>query len=228
MGGTLARAASRGHRVVLVTATNGGLGGPHAHDRDAEPEEVSLGERRLAELHAAARILGVQRVVDLGYGDSGSTGAIAPPVGTRARFVTAPVEAVSRGVSDLLVAEKAELLITHDARGGYGHRDHRHAHQVALRAARYSRTPVVQATVPILSVPPWRISGSISVRQFIHQKRAALLAHASQADPRIGHDSTLRRSSRLPPWAFPLAFGREWFSSDSRLDGWPVLKALST
>lgn len=56
-GGTLARAADDGHRVVIAVATDGVIG-------ESEPT-------RLDELRASARILGVQRVEHLGYADSG-------------------------------------------------------------------------------------------------------------------------------------------------------------
>ncbi|WP_030441797.1 PIG-L family deacetylase [Actinoplanes subtropicus] len=59
-GGTLARAAAEGHRVVLVVATLGEAGG--------------AGARRRAELHRAAEALGCARVVVLGYRDSGLHG----------------------------------------------------------------------------------------------------------------------------------------------------------
>ena len=70
-GGTMARAKADGHRVVLVVATRGELGenGP-ASSRRAR----SLAERRVAETHAAAAILGVDRVEFLGYLDSGMAG----------------------------------------------------------------------------------------------------------------------------------------------------------
>jgi len=70
-GGTMARAKSEGHRVVLVSATRGELG-EHAPDSLAPGEE--LVDRRVAELHAAADILGVDRVEFLDYLDSGMAG----------------------------------------------------------------------------------------------------------------------------------------------------------
>ncbi|MGV9848469.1 PIG-L deacetylase family protein [Streptomyces sp. NPDC003442] len=66
-GGTLARLADEGHRVVLVVATDGHM--------DAAPEN---GEPpRMRELRASAAILGVDRVVHLGYADSGHGGRMS-------------------------------------------------------------------------------------------------------------------------------------------------------
>ena len=70
-GGTMARAAAAGHRVVLIMATAGECG--EVADGVLAPGE-SLGERRSRELTEAAAILGVARVEILGYRDSGMIG----------------------------------------------------------------------------------------------------------------------------------------------------------
>ena len=69
-GGSLARAAAEGHRVVLVLATNGDFG-EVPHDLAAGE---SLVDRRRQEVLRSAEILGVHRVEWLGYKDSGMTG----------------------------------------------------------------------------------------------------------------------------------------------------------
>ncbi len=56
-GGTLAKYAALGHRVVFVTATDGGAGRLH----DTRPDDPSdLRRRRRAETEAAADILGIE------------------------------------------------------------------------------------------------------------------------------------------------------------------------
>src|SRR3954454_19816003 len=79
-GGTLARCAAQGHRVVLVVATSGERGLGH--------ETADLGPRRRAELERAARLLGVSRTVLLGYGDSGFRDPVEPPADS---FCAAPI-----------------------------------------------------------------------------------------------------------------------------------------
>src|SRR6478609_8121318 len=68
-GATMRRLADTGHRVVLVTATDGCEGTPlHSIGDD------TVASRRLVELEAAAAELGVARLVVRGYRDSGLPG----------------------------------------------------------------------------------------------------------------------------------------------------------
>src|SRR4051812_39360381 len=66
-GGTLARAAAEGHRVVLVTATAGEAG----LSADGMQDGARLEARRREELANSARALGCARWEVLGYPDSG-------------------------------------------------------------------------------------------------------------------------------------------------------------
>ena len=74
--GTMARAAAEGHRVVLVVATDGGLG--LAASEYVGASDTTLGSVRMAELHTSARLLGTARVETLGYADSGHGPVIYP------------------------------------------------------------------------------------------------------------------------------------------------------
>src|SRR6187551_1374906 len=69
-GGSMARAADEGHRVVLVVATNG----EHGEVPDDLAEGETLADRRRAETARSASALGIDEVVWLGYADSGMTG----------------------------------------------------------------------------------------------------------------------------------------------------------
>ncbi len=60
-GGTLARLAAEGHRVIIAVATDGIMG----------PADGPDGPARLDELRASAAALGAARVMHLGYADSG-------------------------------------------------------------------------------------------------------------------------------------------------------------
>ena len=228
-GGTLAKAAALGHRVVVVVATAGELG--LAADRAA------LGARRMAELERAAGILGVSRVVSLGYGDSGFREPLDPPPGS---LCAAPLDEVAGRLAAVLLEERADVLTVYDARGGYGHRDHVRVHDAGVVAARHAGVPTVfAATVDravllrglrLLSRLGIRVDGTapeafaeafsapeeithvVDVRRQVRAKRAALAAHASQAGG-SADVRTVRLLSRLPWPVSRVVLGREWFVS---------------
>ncbi len=226
-GGTLARASSEGHRVVLVTATLGERGLATANTPD-------LGATRRRELQLSADALGVTRLVTLDYGDSGS-GSAAPPPGS---LCATPVAEVAARLAAVLVEEDADLLTIYDPRGGYGHRDHIRVHDAGIAAASSAGTPrVMEATLPretlVRSVrllnlarvrpggmtasglqeayrPRAEITHEIDVRPWLGAKLRALAAHASQAAG--GSDiRTVRLLSRLPQPLARVVLGREWF-----------------
>ena len=228
-GGTMARLAAGGHRVVLVTATAGGAGLAAAGIAEMD----SLAAVRTTELHNSARALGCHRVVVLGYADSGS-GEIASP----GSFVTVPVLRAAARLAAILDEERADVVTGYDPAGGYGHRDHVHTHLVARKAAELAGTPILlEATVdrralqrvltavapftrhtPDFRAPrfdncytaPDRITHCVPVRAFAGQKRAAMLAHFSQATG-DGAPRSLHRFLQLPLPVFRAVFGREWF-----------------
>ena len=89
------------------------------------------------------------RVEWLGYADSGSGPEPEPDVPGVTRFCRAPVEEAAERLAAVLRTERADLLLSYDANGGYGHRDHVRVHEVGARAAEIAGTPrVLEATVP--------------------------------------------------------------------------------
>ncbi len=128
-GGTMARAAAEGHRVVLVVATGGEHGEVPVDLADGE----TLADRRAAETDASAAVLGVARVVRLGYRDSGMTGWEAN--GDSDSFCRADVDEAAASVARVLREEAADVLTVYDWHGTYGHPDHVQVHRVGVRAA---------------------------------------------------------------------------------------------
>ena len=128
-GGVLARYAAEGARTVLVTCTDGAVG-EISDPSLATPD--NLVEVRSRELADSVRILNVSRLVKLGYRDSGMAGTADntnPASFHQANFD----EAVERVVA-VMRAERPQVVVTYDERGGYGHPDHIRAHQVAVAA----------------------------------------------------------------------------------------------
>jgi len=231
--GTMARAKAEGHRVVLALATRGELG-------EYEPAALAAGEslrdRRVAETHAAAAELGVDRVAFLDYQDSGMAGESTNDA--PGSFASADVEEAAGRLAALLVAEHADVLTIYDDHGMYGHPDHVQVHRVGVRAAELAATPrVYEATanreyiqaliaenrdsaapdapdaaeMDEFGSPHAVITTTVDVRDYVDQKRRAMAAHASQ----IPADSFFLT---LDPEQFRAAFGQEWFIRRDRRD----------
>jgi LmbE family N-acetylglucosaminyl deacetylase len=142
-GGTMARASEEGHRVVLIVATNG----EHGEVPDDLADGESLADRRRAETDASARVLGVDRLVWLGYQDSGMTGWDGNQ--DSASFHQADLDEAGERVASVLREERADVFTMYDWHGTYGHPDHVKVHQVGKRAAELVDHPMrtLEATV---------------------------------------------------------------------------------
>jgi LmbE family N-acetylglucosaminyl deacetylase len=235
--GTLARAVADGHRVTLVVATDGEAG------LAANGPGSALAEQRVIELQRSADRLGVQRVIRLGYPDSGLHGEVPG-------FSSVPVDEPAARLAEILQDVRADLLIGYDRNGGYGHPDHVQVHRVARRAAELATTPaLLEATVDrdllmralrlvdktrlappdfapermrAAYTPRAELTHRVDVRQHLAAKREAMRAHASQAGG--GRDTrTLAFCLKLPRPLYRLAFGREWFVQVGR----PASRPLS-
>lgn len=126
-GGTLARAVARGDAVAVITCTGGEAG----ESWDPEVDPARIAEVRRAELHEACARLGVRDVTILAYRDSG-----IPPRRDAGSLVAAPVAQVARDIARALAAFGPDIVITHDATGGYGHPDHIRTSEAAALAVR--------------------------------------------------------------------------------------------
>lgn len=135
-GGTLAKAAAAGHRVVLVFATRGEHG--EVADGFLDDEE-HLAQRREKEAHASAEVLGAHRVAFLGYHDSGMMGT--PENHHPGAFWQADLDEAAERLAAILEEERAEVLTVYDSDGGYGHPDHIQVHRVGVRAGALVGTP---------------------------------------------------------------------------------------
>jgi LmbE family N-acetylglucosaminyl deacetylase len=221
----MARAKSEGHRVVLVSATRGELG-EYAPDSLAPGEQ--LVDRRVAELHAAGNVLGVDEITFLDYVDSGMAGE--PTNDAPGSFWTADLDEAARRLAGILERVNADVLTIYDDHGGYGHPDHIQVHRVGVRAAELARTrrvyeatmnrdhlrrlmdlvpqdpddPEAPADLETLGSTEDQITTTVDVRAYVDKKREAMIAHASQ----IPADSFFLQ---LPDEAFREAFGQEWF-----------------
>ncbi|HEX6917738.1 MAG TPA: PIG-L family deacetylase [Phycicoccus sp.] len=246
--GTMARAVEEGHRVVLVVATNGDHG---TVPEDLGPEETVV-ERRRRELAASAEVLGLHRVVWLGYADSGMTGW--EQNAHEAAFVGADLDEAAARLAAVLDVEDADVLVGYDWHGSYGHPDHVQVHRVVHRAAGLAtrRPRVLEATfnrdrvrliaeqaraagvdAEIDPDAPWddgnplgtpeaEIHWQVDVSDLADRKRAALACHASQVED-VG------MMLAMPDEAFLVMFGAEHYLEPGRapgmITGWPFADA---
>jgi LmbE family N-acetylglucosaminyl deacetylase len=128
-GGTMARAHDEGHRVILVIATDGAHG--EVPD-DLGPDET-LVERRARELECSARVLGVDEVLWLGYGDSGMNGWAQND--DPSSLHRADLNEAAERLAEMLVQHDADVLTIYDWHGNYGHPDHIMVHRIGVAAA---------------------------------------------------------------------------------------------
>jgi len=129
MGSTLAQYVNAGVRVYYVCATRGEAG-------TVEPEFMqgfaSIADLRTNEMKCAAQILGLAGVIYLGYRDSGMSGS--PDNKNPESLAMAPVDEVAALMVRIIRELKPDVVITHDAGGGYGHPDHIAVHIATLKA----------------------------------------------------------------------------------------------
>ncbi|MEU4342886.1 PIG-L family deacetylase [Nocardia sp. NPDC023852] len=226
-GGTLAKLSAAGHRTALVVATDGHMA--DLHGRKA---------LRLRELEAAAAALGVARVAHLGYADSGHGAVLYADPPDRMRFARAGIEEAAQRLAAILRDENAEVLLSYDRNGGYGHRDHVRVHEVGARAAELAGVSrVLDATMPRESLtrlvhvlerlrvplgndlsaldslysPRSEITHRVDVSGFACSRKAALAAHRSIIEGASRFATIAGVLLRLPTPILGRVMRWEWF-----------------
>lgn len=193
--GTIAKFADRGHEVTLVVAT----------DNDKGSFEMSAAELRAARDHEvgeAAKVLGIQRVICLGYPD-GELAEKAPPH-------------VLRGQCMRIIREvRADIMFTWDPFTPYeGHPDHRAIAMAAHEAASFAHFPLYYAEQVGDGLEPhyvgeqWFFAKSprdlnkwVDISDYIDRKIRALCCHRSQMVLTIADMQVALRASGLSvPW----------------------------
>lgn len=223
-GGTLARLAAEGHRVVAVVACSGAMWPSH-------------GTVRLEELRRSAAILGIARAEHLGYYDSGHGPVLFPDPPDGVRFVRADLEEAAGRLASIVQEENADLLLSYDAVGGYGHPDHVKVHEVGARAAELTGVRLLEGTAPrelaiaaiavlhamrlvvrhsvrdamSYGTPRSLITHQVNVRRYAAAKQAALAAHITPVSGTGRMSRLFRVAVALPVPVFALFAGREWF-----------------
>ncbi len=204
-GATMAKYAAEGARVTLVTCTLGELGEIIPPDLShLLPDE--LGQHRIVELDRACAALGVADHRFLGgegrYRDSGMMGL--PDNDDPRCFWQANVDEAADALAKVIDEVAADVIVTYDANGFYGHPDHIQAHRVTRRAhercgqaaklyatamprsvlARAVELPAdtwfVRNADLSASVPDDQVTTEVDATGYLEAKRAAMRAHETQ------------------------------------------------
>jgi LmbE family N-acetylglucosaminyl deacetylase len=161
-GSVIAEAAAGGAHVTVCCATRGEAG-------DLRPGcdlgDGTLADLRVRELHTAGGALGASEVIVLDFGDSGMTG----PAGPRT-LVGAPLPSVVDAVAAVVARVEPDVVVTLDATGTDGHRDHDRIGQATTEA--------VRRAAPDASLYYWCIA-----RSLLQRWRASL----AELNPGSGH-----------------------------------------
>jgi LmbE family N-acetylglucosaminyl deacetylase len=133
-GGLYRLLANQGVRTVLVCCTNGECGdGPDGAKPDADHHDGDeVAAVRAIELDQAVEVLGISRLVRLGYRDSGMKGW--PQNSDPESFWATPVSVAAEKLAEVLREERPQVIMTYNEYGFYGHPDHIQAHLITLAA----------------------------------------------------------------------------------------------
>jgi LmbE family N-acetylglucosaminyl deacetylase len=194
-GGTIAKFADRGHEVTLVVAT----------DNDKGSFELSAEQLRAVrdrEINGAAKVLGISKVIPLGYSD-GDLAYQASPDRLRGQFMR------------IIREVKPDIVFTWDPFTPYeGHADHRAVAVAASEAASFSHFPLyypdqlAKGLAPHYVAESWFFAKSprdqnkfVDIDGYIEKKLEALYAHEAQMVLTIADIQYHLRASGLDvPW----------------------------
>lgn len=206
-GSVLAHAAGLGWETTVLCATRGEAGEP-APGFDLGGR--SLAEHREEELRAAARLLGVGRLVLLDLLDSGMDGD--PPPGSLCAADPATVTAAVRAVA---AEVEPDVVLSLDAADG--HRDHARVRDAAVAVAAERGVPAYLQALPRslmdrwvahmvqarpdmahlqyadLGTPDDEIAVTLDSSAHLAVREQAIALHASQTSPFEGLPPDLRR-----------------------------------
>ncbi len=174
-GGTLARYAADGIGTYVITATRGERGWFGPESEYPGPDE--LGRIREAELHAAAKMLGVRDVAFLDYRDG--------------EFDQADPSGVIAQLVHHLRQVRPQVVITFDPNGAYGHPDH-------IAICQFATAAIVAATDSSYEDRQGRPSHSVSKLYYMAETKKTLDMYESAFGDLVMHIDGEER--RVHPW----------------------------
>jgi N-acetyl-1-D-myo-inositol-2-amino-2-deoxy-alpha-D-glucopyranoside deacetylase len=197
-GHVIADRASSGAEVMVLTLTRGERGRVKLEDlKPLEGNLASMGEFRSNELKNALTQLGDVKHKFAGtraYLDSGMRlNAFGKPIKSRRTdemsLSSVSTAVISDDIYQVLKQFKPDAVITYNRKGGFGHPDHKKAHEATAMALRRFvrdskfRTPQFW----VIAEPGERFDVEVGGVKTAPKKKAALEQHASQVS--IGRDT---------------------------------------
>jgi mycothiol S-conjugate amidase len=126
---TIARYHDLGARTVLITATGGEAGEILNPEAEKPAEGIDLVTVRRSELREAARIIGYDDVVMLGYRDSGMPGS--DDNRHPEAFVNASFDEILERLVAIVRSERPQVILGYDDHEWYPHPDHLRIHDLS-------------------------------------------------------------------------------------------------
>jgi mycothiol S-conjugate amidase len=126
---TIARYHDLGARTVLITATGGEAGEILNPEAEKSAEGIDLATVRRSELREAARIIGYDDVVMLGYRDSGMPGS--DDNRHPEAFVNASFDEILERLVAIVRSERPQVILGYDDHEWYPHPDHLRIHDLS-------------------------------------------------------------------------------------------------
>ena len=220
IGGTLAKYASEGAGVYLLTATRGEGGRYRGHrpDEAEHPGPAALARIRETELRAAASVLGVREVSLLDYQDQQLDRAN-------------PAEAIA-AIAAHLRRIRPDVVVTFGPEGAYGHPDHVAISQFTTAATVAAADATFVADGAVAATPH-----SVSKLYYIAWPASTWAAYQAAFRQLISTvDGVQRQATAWPDWAITTAIDTRAFSStvwqavschESQVSAYQRLKELS-
>lgn len=190
-GHVMADAINRGAEVFLLTLTRGERGKAKLEElKSLEANRAAMGAFRATELKNALAVLGVKNHKFAGtraYLDTGmrigNLGVPTTPLKPDLMSLTAvSTPVIADDIYQTMVTFKPDAVITYNAKGGYGHPDHKKAHDATAMAMRRYRKNVrgKKPQFLVISEPGERATIFVGGEATAEKKKLALQAHASQ------------------------------------------------
>lgn len=237
-GHVIAERAAAGAKVMVLTLTRGERGRVKLEDlKPLEGNLASMGEFRSNELRNALsqfgqiehKFAGTRAYLDSGMRLNAFGKPIKPRRTDEMSLSSVSTAVIADDIYQVLLGFKPDAVITYNRKGGFGHPDHKKAHEAtAMALRRFARA--YRSRAPqfwVIAEPGERFSVEIGGAKTAPLKKAALEQHASQVsvgpetyflvqgrDLRYDTPERLRKASTTPwlwlkpvfiaLWALPL------------------------